>query len=143
MAKMRIEPKDRPKVKAECLRLLATLKLDPARTQLISGFVDTYLRLNTQEKQVFQAEIGKLEEAEKEGIMQIVTSWMEEGIERGLQRERSLILRLLTRRVGQLPEAILAQVNELPIEQLEALGEALLDFANLSDLQVWLESEGV
>jgi len=53
MAKMRIETNDRPKVKAECLRLLATLRLDPARTRLISGFVDTYLRLNTQEEQVF------------------------------------------------------------------------------------------
>jgi len=144
MAKMRIESTDRPKVKAECLRLLATLRLDPARTQLISGFVDTYLRLNAQEKRVFEAEIGKLEETEKEGIMQIVTSWMEEGIEQGARQEaRSLILRLLTRRVGQLPEVILAQVNELPIEQLEALGEALLDFADLSDLQAWLVSEAV
>jgi hypothetical protein len=44
-------------VKAECLRLLATLRLDPARTRLISGFVDTYLRLNGQEMQVFDEEI--------------------------------------------------------------------------------------
>jgi hypothetical protein len=49
MAKMKIAPQDRPKVKAECLRLLATLSLDPARMQLISGFVDTYLRLNAAE----------------------------------------------------------------------------------------------
>jgi hypothetical protein len=41
MSKMRIAPVDRPKVKAECLRLLVTLCLDPARTRLISGFVDT------------------------------------------------------------------------------------------------------
>lgn len=40
-------------MKAECLRLLATLKLSPARMQLISGFVDTYLRLYDTEKQVF------------------------------------------------------------------------------------------
>ncbi len=33
MAKMQIAPADRPKVKAECLRLLVTLKLDPARMQ--------------------------------------------------------------------------------------------------------------
>ncbi len=49
--------KDRPKVKVECLRLLATLQLDPARTFLISGFVDTYLRLNQSEEQVFQLEL--------------------------------------------------------------------------------------
>jgi hypothetical protein len=57
MAKMRIALRDRPKVKAECLRLLATLQLDPARTRLLSGFVDTYLRLNRQEEGVFQAEV--------------------------------------------------------------------------------------
>lgn len=42
MAKMNIAPEDRPRVKFECLRLLATLRLDPARMQLISGFIDTY-----------------------------------------------------------------------------------------------------
>ena len=43
MSKMSIEKKDRPKVKAECLRLLVTLKLNPAKSRLISQFVDTYL----------------------------------------------------------------------------------------------------
>jgi hypothetical protein len=39
MAKMQIASNDRPKVKAECLRLLATLRLDPARSQFVSiGF---------------------------------------------------------------------------------------------------------
>jgi hypothetical protein len=85
-AKMQIAPGDRPRVQAECLRLLTTLKLDPARVQLISGFVDTYLRLNTQEEGMFQSEIGKLEESEQAGVMQIVTSWMEQGIERGIEQ---------------------------------------------------------
>jgi hypothetical protein len=53
MAKMNIASQDRPRVKSECLRLLATLKLHPAKMQLISGFVDTYLRLNAEEEQIF------------------------------------------------------------------------------------------
>lgn len=56
MTRMEIALGDRPRVKLECLRLLATLRLDPARMQLISGFVDTYLRLNEQEQAVFQAD---------------------------------------------------------------------------------------
>lgn len=60
MAKMQIAPEDRPRVKVECLRLLATLRLDPARTQLISGFVDTYLRLNATEERVFQSELDTM-----------------------------------------------------------------------------------
>jgi len=35
MAKMNIAPKDRPRVKSECLRLLATLQLDPAWIMLL------------------------------------------------------------------------------------------------------------
>ena len=46
MAKMKLAERDRPKVKAECLRLMVTLRLDRARMRLIAGFVDTYLRLN-------------------------------------------------------------------------------------------------
>ena len=75
--------------------------------------------------------------------MQIVTSWMEQGIEQGLeqgrQREKSLILRLLTQRVGQLPPAVVSQVDQLSITQLEDLGEALLDFLQLADLETWLQ----
>jgi Domain of unknown function (DUF4351)/Putative transposase, YhgA-like len=142
MAKMQIDEGDRPRVKAECLRLLATLRLDPARVQLISGFVDTYLRLNVREEGMFQAEIGKLEESEQAGVMQIVTSWMEQGIEKGAEQEaRSLILRLLTRRVGILSSETRSQVESLTLEQLESLGEALLDFSGGADLERWLRSQ--
>jgi hypothetical protein len=50
MSKMNIAKSERPKVKAECLRLLATLKVNPAKMQLISGFIDTYLKLNQAEE---------------------------------------------------------------------------------------------
>ena len=111
MAKMRIDAADRPRVKVECLRLLATLRLDPARSQLISGFVDTYLRLNVEEEQAFQMAVGTLEESEREGIMQIVTSWMEQGIAEGEQTgEVRLVLRQLTRRLGTLPTSVKVQI---------------------------------
>jgi hypothetical protein len=140
MSKMRIAQADRPKVKAECLRLLATLRLDPARTRLISGFVDTYLKLNAQEIQIFQAEIDRIEPERREDVMQIVTSWMQEGIDKGIERERSLILRLLTKRVGELPLSMRDRLSELSIDQVEALGEALLEFTRPADLEVWLDN---
>lgn len=64
----------------------------------------------------------------------------EEGREEGEQREKSLILRQLTRRVGELPQNVRQQVDTLSLEQLENLGEALLDFTSMSDLQAWLEA---
>jgi flagellar biosynthesis/type III secretory pathway protein FliH len=98
MAKMKIAPAERPKVKAECLRLLVTLRLDPARTQLISQFIDIYLRLNPREERAFQAEIDTMESTSQEEIMQITTSEMErgraQGLEQGRREEaRSLVLR--------------------------------------------------
>jgi predicted transposase YdaD len=51
---------------------------------------------------------------------------------------RSLVLRQLNRRVGTLSETVQAQVSALPLEQLEALGEDLLDFTSLNDLENWL-----
>jgi hypothetical protein len=87
MAKMDIAVEERPRVKLECLRLLATLKLDPARTRLISGFVDTYLRLSPNEETRFETALAEIvPQKEREGVMELTTSWMERGIEQGLQQ---------------------------------------------------------
>jgi predicted transposase/invertase (TIGR01784 family) len=59
----------------------------------------------------------------------------EEGREEG---EKSLVLRQLARRVGELPQQVRQQVESLSLEQLENLGEALLDFSGMSDLDAWL-----
>jgi len=48
-------------------------------------------------------------------------------------------LKLLTRQVGQLSPNTTAQVEALSIDQLEAFGEALLDFTQASDLGNWLD----
>ena len=53
--------------------------------------------------------------------------------------EATLVLRLLTRRVGQLAPEMRSQIQQLPVEQLEELGEALLDFSSMQDLTDWLE----
>ncbi len=55
------------------------------------------------------------------------------------EEAQSLILRQLNRRVGELPQEIRQRVENLSLEQLENLGEALLDFSSMTDLQAWLE----
>ncbi|MGB3652060.1 MAG: Rpn family recombination-promoting nuclease/putative transposase [Rivularia sp. (in: cyanobacteria)] len=55
------------------------------------------------------------------------------------EEARSLIFRQLNRRVGELPQPIRQRVENLSLEQLENLGEALLDFNSMTDLQAWLE----
>ncbi|NET60817.1 MAG: DUF4351 domain-containing protein [Symploca sp. SIO2E6] len=46
---------------------------------------------------------------------------------------------MLTRRVGSLPQLLQDQIKQLPLEALEELGEALLDFAAMDDLVQWLQ----
>ncbi|MBC6433714.1 DUF4351 domain-containing protein [Nostoc sp. HG1] len=135
MAKMNIAPSERPRVKAECLRLLATLRLDPARMKMIGGFVDTYLKLNAAEEEIFQTEIAKFEVAKQEVVMEIVTSWELKGIQKG---KLEIIMRLLNRKVGAVTPELEERIRQLSTTQLEDLAEALLDFSNASDLVAWL-----
>jgi hypothetical protein len=64
---------------------------------------------------------------------------LEEGEARGEARgEAKVTLRQLNRRCGPLTDASTARIQALPLEQLEALAEALLDFTGQADLAVWL-----
>lgn len=139
MSKMKIAKSDRPKVKAECLRLLVTLKLDPAKMQLISGFVDSYLNLTPQEETIFQSELSTIDLPDQEKIMELTTSWEQKGITKGrLEEKLSITLRLLNRKLGTLPESITEQIKSLESNQLDSLTEDLLDFQTLDDLTAWL-----
>ena len=53
--------------------------------------------------------------------------------------EVKAILRLLNHRCGPLSPATTTRIQALPLEQLEALGLALLDFSGADDLAAWLE----
>jgi predicted transposase YdaD len=72
---------------------------------------------------------------------------LEEGEERGLERGREqgqlvgkegLVERQIRRRIGAVPPAALARIGRLSSQQLDDLGEALLDFATAADLDDWL-----
>jgi hypothetical protein len=119
MSKMKIAPADRPKVKAQCLRLMTTLKLDPARSRLIGQFVDDYLRLDVKEEQTFRVELDKLEPSEQEAIMQTMTSWEEKGMEKGIEKATQTIAINLLRE--NIPLETIARTTGLTIAQVQAL----------------------
>ena len=67
----------------------------------------------------------------------------QEGRHEGRRAEAcSVTLRQLNRRCGTLSEATTARIEALPLEQLEALAEALLDFSGPGDLTAWLAAHG-
>ncbi len=91
------------------------------------------LNLRLEETRVYQ-------EAKAEGREQGRQEGREQGRQEGEQAEAlNLVLRLLTRRLGQeLPLDIRTTIASLPLPQLEELGEALLDFSTRSELETWL-----
>lgn len=98
---------------------MVILKLDPAKSRLISKFVDTYLRLNTKDEATFQAELAKLGPQQKEDIMQAMTSWEEKGMEKATQ---TIALKMLCK---NLDLGTIAEFTGLTIVQLQKLQDQL------------------
>ncbi|MDD1440019.1 DUF4351 domain-containing protein [Dolichospermum sp. ST_sed3] len=68
----------------------------------------------------------------------------QEGKQEGRQEgEKDLILRLLHRRIGGIDALLIERITGLSIEQLENLGEALLDFSSVTDLEAWLTQRSI
>jgi hypothetical protein len=137
LPKMGMQRNERPAVLLASLRLLAQLGLDAARRRLISGFINTYLRLTEQEQAQFQHALAQLTPREQEATMELTTTWKEEG-----RKEEALALtrRLLTRRFGALTPEVDARIGALSLGQVETLAEDLLDFTSPDDLRAWLDT---
>ncbi|WP_338059036.1 DUF4351 domain-containing protein [Aphanizomenon flos-aquae] len=70
----------------------------------------------------------------------------QEGRQEGRQEGKkdaatNLLLRILSKRFGKLEDSYTQNIKSLNIEQLERLGETLLDFTDINDLEIWLKSE--
>jgi predicted transposase/invertase (TIGR01784 family) len=136
--------------------------IDKMPQQTALQFVEAAFRyLGAARKRVKPEEVGQaLKEAlgpKGEIYMEsLLDKWMNEGVEKGLQQgiqqglqqglqqgrqagEASFAIRLLTRRFGTLDEATEERIRQLPLEEVERLGEDLLDFPDKSALNDWLD----
>ena len=96
--------------------------------------------------QLSQAVINRLIRSEVMRESVIYTQIYQEGEVSGEQRGRkeeatALVIRLLTRKLGDIAPVLISQIDNLPVEAVEFLGEALLDFQSISDLEAWFEIE--
>ena len=108
-----IEDRQQQRNLSACVQLLAGVKFDE---QLIQA----YFREDMMQESVVYQRI------------------IRQGLEQGKHNEVKLIIRLLNRRIGQLNPQLHNQIEQLSFEQLEDLGEALLDFETEVDLTNWL-----
>jgi hypothetical protein len=74
--------------------------------------------------------------------MPFISPTEELAMERGeLKGEQQLIIRQLNRRIGEIESSFIDTIRTLTIDQLELLGEALLDFSSVTDLEQWLQNK--
>ena len=95
-------------------------------TQLTRAEVDEMLGVTLQETRVYQDAL-----AEGEII----------GEARGEAKGKlEMVVMILNRRLGELPESTIDRLSQLSIKQVEALGIASFDFQNIADFTEWLGS---
>ncbi len=128
--------------KFSLIRRLYELGLQEKDIRNLYRFIDWVMILPKGLETQFWQEFKQFEQ---ERTMSYITTGERIGYERGKQegkREQgqSLILRLLQKRVGELPEEVCNRIETFSLTQLEALGEALLDFTTIDDLQNWLQA---
>jgi hypothetical protein len=128
-----------------CLRPTAAAKIDDARKFLLLNFVETYVSLDDSEQEEYET-LLRDERNREVAIMAELTLTTNadslahkhyvEGLEKGREHgQRELLLHLLTRRFGPLPEAARQRVQALTSsEELSRLAERVLDARSLDDL---------
>jgi predicted transposase YdaD len=93
----------------------------------------------TLEQMMVYVKIPTQELRHSRAAQELIEEGRQEGEARGEARgEVKVTLRLLARRCGPLSEATTARIQALPLERLEALADALLDFRDGCDLDAWL-----
>ncbi|KAB8317546.1 DUF4351 domain-containing protein [Tolypothrix campylonemoides VB511288] len=126
--------------KFSLIRRLYELGLPETDIRNLYRFIDWVMILPKGLEAEFWQEFKQFEQ---ERTMSYITTGERIGYERGKEEGKqeqgqTLVLRQLQRRVGELPQEARERIQTLSLEQLEALGEALLDFTAIEDLLNWL-----
>jgi Domain of unknown function (DUF4351) len=148
--KMQETRRDKPSRKVWKMRLIRGLhESGYNKTDVLNlfNFIDWILGLPKPLEIEFWRELKAYEEERK---VSYITSVERIGYDRGLQegeeggairQARSILFRLLSRKVGSISDQAIDHINALSIAQLESLGDALLDFESIADLTTWLDNQ--
>jgi predicted transposase/invertase (TIGR01784 family) len=122
---------ERSSDRADIINLISTIMVYKF-SNLTRDEVNAMLGIELQQTRVYQ-------EAKAEGESIGEVRGEARGLERGRAEEgQALVLKQLTRKLGTIEPQLRLQINNLNIDRLESLGEALLDFTSITDLEAWL-----
>jgi len=140
-------PTERLRRKVARYRALLGLGYDASDVRALLRLIEHLLRLDPVRAQPARATMRQVE-LEVTGMDTFVTSFEEIGraegriegrVEGRAEGQRDVVLRLLARKIGPLPDALQARITSLAPDVLLTLSEALLDFVAQADLVAWLD----
>jgi len=129
-----IGPRDRAPEQAQ--RLVRAAASNPAEEATLVELIETTMiyKFPDLELEEIAKMLGMATEASQTRVFQ-------QGRAEGRAEEgQTLVIKQLKRKTGEIPKELGVLIGSLPLEKLEALGEALLDFETTADLRDWLQA---
>jgi hypothetical protein len=128
---MRYASARRVEVYAQAVRGLRTLEPDPDKQLKYLEFVDIYSGLDEEERARYQQEYPE----EAEMMSGFAERFIEQGLQQGLQRgEAQMLLRLLARKFGEVPEGVRRRIEGADAETLLVWSERVLTAERLEEV---------
>jgi predicted transposase/invertase (TIGR01784 family) len=119
--------------------LLARTQQEVSEPQTNRAIIETI-------KTIMVYKFTTLSRSEVEAMLDITiqeTRVYQEAKEEGMEQQAfNMVIRQLSRKFGALSDEVRSPLQQLSVEQLEALAEALLDFSSVEDLSAWLAERG-
>ena len=113
-----------------------------AATQILAGLKFSDEMINQLFREEIMQESVVYQKILNRGISQGREEGREEGLQQGKTQGKILLLRkMLMRKFAAIDESMLEQLLGFSQTQLEALGEALLDFQSLAELNEWFTQQ--
>jgi hypothetical protein len=132
----------RGKVQEKAIKEVQTLPSNYHNRDLVLELIYglwTRIQDNQKETQITESEDKELMMSLRSLFQEKLIEVETKGFNEGIQKEISLVMRQLSRKVGNLSPELEIKIRSLTIDKIEELGEALLDFTSPQDLITWLD----
>jgi len=140
MAKMNYKRSQRVRLKADFLRWILGIPINPARQSLLFDFIETYMALNRKEETEFESLVVR--EPEYKEVEKMVTTYEKRGIEKGIEKgilegKRETFRNLLEKRFGNLTSTHIKKIERIrSADQLDSLILDVLDADSIKQLEL-------
>ncbi|UMZ74744.1 hypothetical protein [Natranaerofaba carboxydovora] len=152
LCKMDYNKEERKQVKKEFFRMLLKLELDEAKAEILTTFMDNYLKLPPEEEEAVIEDLEEeLPEKEVEKLEKLMTSWERKGREEGkaegkaegeVNALKTVIINLANQKFGSIEGSTEEKINNISQkEKLEEVVNKIIKLDSEKELIKILETE--